>query len=170
MCAQGVDQSGQFLYKAVILVLVSLQPEPVYPPRAFALEVSMPNAAPRPCRQAGCGALVRGASRCPAHAVAAGSFADRTRGSRHDRGYGTNWDKLRATIVARDCGLCQQCQRNGVVNPVGDKPYSAYVDHITPKAEGGTDAESNLETLCRACHTAKTDQEKNRLRRGGAKS
>jgi 5-methylcytosine-specific restriction protein A len=58
--------------------------------------------------------------------------------------------------------LCQQCKREGRLTPVGGTPYSAYVDHIIPKAEGGTDAESNLETLCRSCHTKKTDQEKNR--------
>lgn len=67
-------------------------------------------------------------------------------------------------ILARDCGLCQQCKRAGRLTPVGDRPFSAYVDHIVPKAEGGTDDDANLETLCRSCHTAKTDREKNRGR------
>jgi 5-methylcytosine-specific restriction protein A len=30
------------------------------------------------------------------------------------------------------------------------------VDHIVPKAKGGTDHEGNLEALCRPCHETKT--------------
>lgn len=126
----------------------------------------MPNAAPRPCSQPGCGTLVRdGTSRCPAHKKPAPwSFADPARGSRHERGYGTDWVKRRERILQRDCGLCQECKRQGRLKAVGDKPYSAYVDHIIPKFEGGTDDDSNLETLCRTCHTEKTNREKNRGR------
>lgn len=126
----------------------------------------MPVSAPRPCRHAGCKQLVRdGSGYCQSHQrVAAGSFSDRARGSRHERGYGSDWDKRRKRILERDCGLCQECLRHGRVTAVGGKPYSAYVDHIVPKAEGGTDEYGNLETLCRSCHTAKTDKEKNRGR------
>jgi 5-methylcytosine-specific restriction protein A len=106
-----------------------------------------------------------GAGYCAAHKrAAAGSFADAQRGSRHDRGYGNDWDKRRKRILARDCGLCQECRRQGRLMAVGGKPYTAFVDHIIPKAEGGTDDDGNLETLCRPCHTAKTDKEKNRRR------
>lgn len=66
--------------------------------------------------------------------------------------------------MERDKYLCQACKRNGVITPVGDKPYSAWVDHIIPKAEGGTDDDSNLETLCRCCERAKTNRDKNRGR------
>lgn len=124
----------------------------------------MPTAAPRPCRHPGCGVLVRdGGQYCPAHKrPAAGSFADRSRGSRHERGYGGDWEKRRQRILRRDNGLCQGCLRNGVLTAVGDKPYSAWCDHIRPKAEGGTDDDDNLQTLCRSCHQAKTDAEKAR--------
>ena len=47
---------------------------------------------------------------------------------------------------------------------IGHRPYTAFVDHIIPKAEGGTDDESNLQSLCKPCHAAKTDREKNRGR------
>lgn len=124
--------------------------------------------AKRPCRYPGCGKLVAdGSGYCAEHKrPAAGSFADKNRGSRHDRGYGTSWDKIRPRIIARDKGLCQSCLRAGKVTPVGHKPFSAYVDHIIPKMDGGTDDDANLETLCRPCHTAKTDKEKNRGRGG----
>ncbi len=34
------------------------------------------------------------------------------------------------------------------------------VDHIIPKAHGGTDADSNLQSLCWPCHKAKTARER----------
>lgn len=130
----------------------------------------MPILAKRPCRYPGCGQLIDdGTGYCLAHKrPAAGSFADKDRGSRHARGYGSKWDQLRIDVLRRDNGLCQECLRNGKVTPVGHKPFTAFCDHITPKAEGGTDDMANLQTLCRPCHTAKTDIEKNRSRgRGG---
>lgn len=128
----------------------------------------MPAAAPKPCRHPGCGELVRGGSWCEQHKrPAPGSFADKSRGSRHDRGYGSDWDKRRARILRRDKGLCQECLRNGILTAVGDKPFSAWCDHIVPKAEGGADDDGNLQTLCRKCHQAKTDAEKNRRRGAG---
>lgn len=131
----------------------------------------MPSAAPRPCRITGCRALVAdGTGYCPAHKRAALlSFADPSRGSRHERGYGTRWDVIRERILLRDAGMCQECLRNGVANYCAGKRFGAYVDHITPRAQGGTDDDENLQTLCRACHTVKTDREKN-VGRGGRKS
>lgn len=58
--------------------------------------------------------------------------------------------------------------RHGLLTPVGHVKFSAFVDHVVPKFEGGTDDEGNLETLCRPCHTAKTDAEKVRARKRGA--
>ena len=126
----------------------------------------MPIAAPKPCRHPACSVLVSdGSGYCAAHKRAApGSFADKSRGSRHERGYGSKWDKIRERILKRDCGLCQECLRNGRVHAVGGKPFSAFCDHIVPKVDGGTDDDENLQTLCRSCHTAKTDKEKNQPR------
>ena len=123
----------------------------------------MPAAAPRPCTHPGCGKLVHGSSRCEAHKVAAGSFADRRRGSRHQRGYGTAWDKLRKEILKRDAGMCQPCQRRGHVTEAN------IVDHIVNKASGGTDHPTNLEAICAACHRAKTQVEANHKPRGAEK-
>lgn len=129
----------------------------------------MPVSAPRPCRYPGCSKLISdGSAYCAEHKrPEVGAFSDADRGSRHDRGYGSKWDRLRALVIKRDNGLCQECLRQGRVTAVGHKPFTAFCDHIIPKAEGGTDDESNLQTLCRQCHTAKTDIEKNRRRGGG---
>lgn len=70
--------------------------------------------------------------------------------SRHERGYGTAWDKLRKLILARDKGLCQPCLRGGKAKT------GNTVDHIKPKAKGGTDDPGNLEVICGPCHTDKT--------------
>lgn len=82
-----------------------------------------------------------------------------SRTSRHARGYGTAWEKLRKRILARDKHLCQQCKRDGRVTAANQ------VDHIKPKAKGGTDDESNLEALCRPCHDAKTLRDQGRALR-----
>lgn len=73
--------------------------------------------------------------------------------SRHQRGYGTAWERLRKRILASDKHLCQTCKRAG--------RYRAgnHVDHITPKAQGGTDDEVNLEVICVSCHQEKTIRE-----------
>lgn len=74
--------------------------------------------------------------------------------SRHQRGYGAKWDVIRERVLKRDKGLCQLCLRAGVVRE------AKTVDHIIPKAHGGTDAESNLQSLCWPCHKAKTARER----------
>ena len=78
--------------------------------------------------------------------------------SRHVRGYGSAWTKLREVIIARDFGLCQQCKREGRLNPYR-KGQGFAVDHIIAKAAGGTDEPGNLELKCGPCHLAKTERE-----------
>ena len=73
-----------------------------------------------------------------------------SRESRHKRGYGTAWDKLRKRILARDKHLCQPCFRKGIIHPGNE------VDHRLPKAQGGTDNEDNLQAINRECHKVKT--------------
>lgn len=75
------------------------------------------------------------------------------RGNRHQRGYGNPWDKLRIRILTRDRYLCQTCLTQG--RPT----VASQVDHITPKAQGGTDDPDNLASICHQCHKAKTAAE-----------
>ena len=73
-----------------------------------------------------------------------------SRASRHERGYGTEWDKLRIVILERDQYLCQPCKRAGRI------VAATQVDHKLAKANGGTDDEDNLEAACKPCHDEKT--------------
>lgn len=70
------------------------------------------------------------------------------------RGYGPDWRKVRNGIIKRDKGLCQACKREGIVR------VGTSVDHVVPKAHGGTDAPDNLECICTAHHRAKTARER----------
>lgn len=66
-----------------------------------------------------------------------------------DRLYKTQgWKRLRKVILARDFGLCQECRRRGAITK------GNIVHH---KVEAREDlslfwSESNLETVCVACH------------------
>lgn len=70
------------------------------------------------------------------------------RGTTTQRGYGTDWQRLRAAYIAEQ-PVCEACQRRA----------SEDVDHIRP-FRGHDDPRRmqwhNLQALCRACHNAKT--------------
>jgi 5-methylcytosine-specific restriction endonuclease McrA len=84
------------------------------------------------------------------------------RESRHTRGYGWAWEKLRKRILERDKYLCQPCYH---ATPQRITPAAA-VDHIEPKAKGGTDKPANLRAICDPCHRAKSlDDQGKRPRR-----
>lgn len=80
--------------------------------------------------------------------------------SRHKRGYGTAWDKLRKLVLTTE-PLCRSCLTKGVVT------IANHVDHILPKAKGGTDHLANLQPLCAECHEAKTIRENGGQQRQG---
>lgn len=54
------------------------------------------------------------------------------------------WKKLRAKIISRD-GACVWC----------GSQEQLQVDHITPRVMGGTNAEENLQVLCKTCNLRK---------------
>jgi 5-methylcytosine-specific restriction protein A len=69
--------------------------------------------------------------------------------SRHQRGYGTEHDKMRAHLL-RTIVTCEECERQGRVTP------GHIADHIQPLAHGGTGDRSNFQLLCKDCSDAKT--------------
>lgn len=77
--------------------------------------------------------------------------------SRQSRGYGAEWDRLRKRILERDKYLCQcdKCKGGELrVTPANE------VDHIKPKAQGGTDDPINLRSLHHDCHVRITAEQR----------
>jgi 5-methylcytosine-specific restriction endonuclease McrA len=87
-----------------------------------------PWAAPHPCAQPYCGALVpSGTSRCPAHLTALRKAQDARRPSPSRRGYGASWTKLRVMVLERDGERCAIA---------GCEVRATEVDHRLPKHQG----------------------------------
>ncbi len=116
----------------------------------------MPARAASICRHPGCGRRIPAPGYCETHAHFASNWVKREdrKGSTTSRGYGWKWQKLRAHVLKRDNGLCLPCGRRGRVTEATD------VDHIVAKTDGGTDDPGNLQSICAACHKAKTARER----------
>lgn len=76
--------------------------------------------------------------------------------SRHTRGYGAAWDRLRLQVLRRDHGLCMcpECQGGKLRLTIATE-----VDHRVPKALGGGDGLDNLQAINTDCHKRKTVEE-----------
>ena len=69
-----------------------------------------------------------------------------------DRPRGRAWMETRQRVALRDGLRCVACGRPWVASR--DK-----TDHILPRWQGGSDDDSNLQSLCVDCHDAKTSAE-----------
>ena len=67
------------------------------------------------------------------------------RGYSPGKRYGRAWKRIRDRYVHKH-PLCEQCLKEGRYVAVEE------VHHIVPLAEGGSNDESNLMSLCRSCH------------------
>ncbi|HHL0201241.1 HNH endonuclease [Raoultella ornithinolytica] len=113
----------------------------------------MPPRTPKACRVRGCRSTTTDPSGyCESH-KGEGWKQYKPGQTRHQRGYGTKWEIIRERVLKRDSGLCQDHMKRGIVK------QASCVDHIIPKAQGGTDADSNLQSLCWSCHATKTGKE-----------
>lgn len=66
---------------------------------------------------------------------------------------GRPWRRLKQKIHTRDEWTCQCC---------GRVTMDLELDHIKNVAQGGTDDEANLQSLCVPCHKKKTQMESQR--------
>ena len=108
----------------------------------------MPHAAPHPCNQYGCRAVLpRGTRYCAQHQRAVYQAADRERGSSTERGYGRQWRKVRAAVLA-DEPLCRMCAEQGTTMAATE------VDHVDGNSSNNDRA--NLRPLCKPCHSRRT--------------
>ena len=113
----------------------------------------MPYAAPTPCRQPGCAAVLSTPGYCDTH-----------RGNPH-RDYGrarrsfdgevgfyssARWRATREAVL-RAHPLCVTCLRDELTRP------AVVVDHIVPLKAGGARFDwTNLQPLCVSCHNRKS--------------
>jgi 5-methylcytosine-specific restriction protein A len=109
-----------------------------------------PWAPKHPCAQPGCAeVLPRGVSRCQLHRRQAWTHE---RPSSAERGYGAAWRALRAQVLAEE-PHCRLCAAEGHLEA------ARTVDHIVPRAQGGTDDRENLRPLCDRHHRQKSGRE-----------
>lgn len=81
------------------------------------------------------------------------SFNDPNRAGTTARGCGWDWQQRRERILKRDGYQCQACKARGLLTAANQ------VDHIVPKADGGSDDDSSLQSMCKPWHDAKTAAE-----------
>ena len=70
----------------------------------------------------------------------------RPAGNTTAKGYGHQWHLIRAKVL-RPGSRCHYCGAPATT-----------VDHVIPKAKGGTDAMSNLVPACARCNSSKRDR------------
>ena len=95
-----------------------------------------------PCKAPGCPGLATQTGFCEKHAPEAGRY-DRERGTAAQRGYGGNWRKIRAMLLARE-PLCRECDRQGKTTA------ATMVHHIDGNPHNNHP--SNHVPLCDVCH------------------
>jgi len=118
----------------------------------------MPSLAAKPCRHAGCRALVRdGGGYCQAHKRVVQREVDSRRESSTQRGYGYRWQKAsKAYLRAHPLCQCDECQEGKL-----RLRASQVVDHKKPHK--GDMAlfwgSSNWQAMAKECHDKKTARE-----------
>lgn len=119
----------------------------------------MPIKSPRGCAFSGCPNLTREGVYCDEHRALERKKYDGQRGTSSQRGYGSRWRKLRKMFLNAH-PLC--VDPYGIHAQVGETVPATEVDHIVAKKDGGTDEWSNLQGLCKSCHSRKTAREDSR--------
>ncbi len=107
----------------------------------------MPKKPKRPCRYGGCPNLTDSKSGyCECHRKKMQQHYDHfTRGyDQHER-YGNAWKKIRDRYIRKN-PLCEACLG------AGKATMATLVHHRQTLADGGTNDESNLMSLCWSCH------------------
>jgi len=64
--------------------------------------------------------------------------------NQHER-YGSSWKRIRDRYITAH-PLCEECLG------LRRAPVATLVHHVKPLADGGTNDESNLRSLCASCH------------------
>lgn len=108
----------------------------------------MPTSPAGPCSVPGCaGRSWQKSGRCEQHQRQARAAYDRARGSFRERGYRSDWDRLRARILRAE-PLCRQC---GIA--------ATDVHHDPPFVAGTRHEDYSLVPLCHRCHSTITSRQ-----------
>ena len=107
----------------------------------------MPTKPKRPCRYGGCPNLTDSKSGyCEEHrSLMQRHYEHFSRGYNQHERYGNGWRKVRDRYIAMH-PLCEECLG------LGRATMATLVHHVKPIADGGTNDESNLRSLCASCH------------------
>jgi 5-methylcytosine-specific restriction protein A len=108
----------------------------------------------RPCL--GCRRLTRNPSRCDTCQAARQQQIDQARGSTHQRGYGSTWQRTSTAAIARHREQYGNWCPGWQVPAHQDTDLTA--DHIVAKANGGSDDQANVQVMCRKCNARKRNQ------------
>ena len=107
----------------------------------------MPTKPKRPCRYGNCPNLTDSKSGyCEEHrSLMQRHYEHFARGYRQHERYGHSWKKIRDRYITAH-PLCEECLG------LGRASVATLVHHVNPLADGGTNDESNLRSLCASCH------------------
>lgn len=119
----------------------------------------MPKKPKHPCSHPGCPKLTDSRF-CPEHEKQeARRYEKYQRNPDTHKQYGRAWKRIRDSYVLEH-PLCEQCRRSGKLTPAEE------VHHIIPLSQGGTNARTNLMSLCKSCHSEITVREGDRWGKG----
>ena len=97
------------------------------------------------CHYPGCNQLTN-EEYCPEHnKIMQKNYDKYTRSPDHKKKYGHEWARIRERYV-KEHPLCERCLKEGRYTSVEE------VHHILPVSRGGTNAKSNLMSVCKSCH------------------
>lgn len=106
----------------------------------------MPYKAKRICSWPGCSKLTRERF-CEEHAKEESKRYEKyDRSKEHGVRYGARWRRIRNAYIGKH-PLCELCMGEGRYTKAEE------VHHILPLSHGGTNAEENLQALCKSCHS-----------------
>ena len=105
----------------------------------------MPRKPKKPCAYPDCPNLTD-TRYCPQHHKLMNRHYNKyQRGSGSNQRYSTAWRRISAAYRKAN-PLCELCETKGQLVP------ATFVHHKVAVKDGGSDDESNLQSLCRACH------------------
>ncbi len=116
--------------------------------------ITMPPKAPHPCAYPRCPNLTT-ERYCPDHKTIASREYNQSNRPTDRKLYGRQWVAIRNLYIQKH-PLCELCLEAGRYVPATE------VHHKLPLDKGGSNDESNLQALCKPCHSAITISETNR--------